>query len=113
MKNTEEKLFLVNGIWLVGTESSLEAENLYRLHKRQKLFIRYAKRFMMGPVFGMIFVFLFLQLQTPLIPSLIVGLSVGLAGLMIPFKYVKNAYWILLIGLYGFLISQMVTHWDS
>lgn len=109
MKNTEKKLFLVNGVWLVAPESSLaDPESLTRLYKRQKLFIRWAKRFMVGPVLGLMVAFVFLQLQQPFWISAIIGSIVGIGGLIAPFKYVKNSYWLVLILLYGFLISQMI-----
>jgi len=112
MKNLE-KLFLVNGVWLVRPEDSLEPESLKRLHKRQKLFVKYAKRFMMGPVLGMLFSFLFILLQVPTLVSACFGVAIAIAGLFLPFKYIKNAYWLLLVGLYGFLISQMIVHWGN
>lgn len=107
MKNTE-KIFLVNGVWLVCPSDSLTNENLQRLQKRQKLFVRYAKRFMMGPVLGLVLGFVFSQLQLPTIASIVIGTVVCALGLLLPFKYIKNSYWIILVGLYGFLISQML-----
>jgi hypothetical protein len=112
MKNLE-KLFLVNGVWLVYPKNSLEAGNVEKLYKRQKLFVKYAKRFMMGPVLGMVSVFIFLTLQVPPLFSILFGSAIAVAGLLIPFKYIKNSYWLLLVGLYGFLISQMIVHWDK
>lgn len=110
MKNTE-KLFLVNGVWLICPSDSLTNENLQRIQKRQKLFVRYAKRFMMGPVLGLVLGFVFSQLQLPFVASVAIGLVVSALGLFLPFKYIKNSYWIILVGLYGFLISQMVLHY--
>ena len=109
MKNTE-KIFLVNGVWLVCPSDSLTEENLYRIQKRQKLFIRYAKRLMMGPVLGLILGFVFSQLQLPEAASIAIGGVVTLLGFLLPFKYIKNSYWIFLVGLYGFIISQMIIH---
>lgn len=109
MKNTEKKLFLVNGVWLVAPKNSLaNAESLERFYKRQKLFIRWAKRFMVGPVLGLMIAFVFLQMQQPFWISAIIGSIVGIGGLIAPFKYVKNSYWLVLVILYGFLISQMI-----
>ncbi|MCU0437227.1 MAG: hypothetical protein MUC49_04885 [Raineya sp.] len=113
MKNPE-KLFLVNGVWLVCPENSLEQpESLKKLYRRQKLFVKYAKRFMMGPVLGMLFSFLFMLMQVPTLVSVGFGAVIAVAGLFLPFKYIKNAYWLLLVGLYGFLISQMIVHWGN
>ena len=109
MKNTE-KIFLVNGVWLVCPSDSLTNENLQRIQKRQKLFVRYAKRFMMGPVLGLVLGFVFSQLQLPIVASVTIGIIVSVLGLLLPFKYIKNSYWIILVGLYGFLISQMFIH---
>jgi len=109
MKNTE-KIFLVNGIWLICPTDSLTIENLQRIQKRQQLFVKYAKRFMMGPVLGLILGFVFSQLQQHIIASVIIGVFVSALGLFLPFKYIKNSYWIILVGLYGFLISQMIIH---
>jgi len=107
MKNTK-KIFLVNGVWLVCPSDSLTEENLYRIQKRQKLFVRYAKRFMMGPVLGLVLGFVFSQFQFPAIASTAIGCTVAFLGFILPFKYIKNSYWIFLVCLYGFLVSQML-----
>ncbi len=112
MKNTE-KIFLVNGVWLVCPSDSLTNENLQKLQKRQKLFVRYAKRFMMGPVLGLVLGFVFSQFQFPIVASVAIGLVVAALGLLLPFRYIKNSYWIFLVGLYGFLITQMIIHWRA
>lgn len=112
MKNTE-KIFLVNGVWLVCPSDSLTSESLQRIQKRQKLFVRYAKRFMMGPFLGFVLGFVFSRLQMPMVANVSIGVIVTALGLFLPFKYIKNSYWILLVGLYSFLITQMIIHWKS
>ncbi len=90
---------------------SAEALKKSREKRRKKVFVKWLKRTLVGPLLGFWLAFLgFHLMHTTLGVSVGIFLAFTAVGLFVKFKYVKYAYISLVVAIYLFLLSSLFNH---
>jgi hypothetical protein len=107
--NTPKELTIIDGTEYIRHKNQLKEYAKHRLKHRRKKFVRIVKRAVSGPFLGCLLAFLSYQFfNIPALISLAGAVGITAIGLTVRYRYIKYVYLTLVIGLYAFLITQMI-----